>query len=124
MVRVLASNWTWDDAKIAIDEQVAMVKSVEHGVHLIFDLGKTGNVPVDGTMRRLPKLVFNAAPNELLSFYIGAPVLLKRFLEILEKIYGLRQFTEKFHYVKDVDEALAIIDTYNREQNLTGEGKG
>ncbi|MGB1288294.1 MAG: hypothetical protein ACPG7F_17295, partial [Aggregatilineales bacterium] len=94
--------WTWDEFNQAIDDVQMLLDSVNHPVHMIFDIRGAG-FPPQGAMQRFRRTTQINHPNVDLLIYI-APSMLARFIGTINTILGTvydKAYSEPdFHFVK------------------------
>lgn len=117
VVTSLISDWTWDDAKEAIEAQVALTETVEHPVHVVLYFKERPNIPVTGAFQHLQKLMKLQAKNEDLSIFININRTLTTLLNTIGKIYKLRDLVAQYRFVSTMEEALEEIANYEAAKN-------
>ncbi|RMG89168.1 MAG: hypothetical protein D6712_02255 [Chloroflexi bacterium] len=113
-IKVLG-DWSWEEAHEAISKQVEMAKTVSHGVHVILDFNNQPTLPNGFGVHHIRELMTFKAPNELLTVFIGAPRLLSSLLNLIRRVYGLRNIFDMLRFTDNLEEALQEIALFDEE---------
>jgi len=112
LLHTLVPRWTWEEAFDAIIALDTAVRSVEHGVYVLYLFEPRANVlPSGGSMisnlRRLLKIY---APNTLMVIFIQPDAALRVFANIVAKSFQL--LSHEYCYLDSLEEALALIEAH------------
>ena len=112
----LIGDWTWDDFYQLTKTQIALMDTVDHRVHLIiFDQNERIKMP-PGALSHLKRLINMAHPNEDRVVIVNIPAVAKALLDILRKIYGVRELVEQYIFVPSLEDAYAALDEYEKNR--------
>jgi hypothetical protein len=104
--------WTWQDFIEAARSDDALIDSVDHTVHLIFDVQHIEIVPAN-PLQHLKALGGGIHPRLGLIIFVGNNAWAKMVLEIFYQVYGARaEGLTGIHAVRTLDEARQIIADY------------
>ena len=110
---VYTRPWTWKEFDAAIAQMLTLFNSVNHQVHVIFDI-RNGGFPPPDAMTRFKKVTEIQHPNGGLLVFI-APTILVQFVNSIAKILtvafeGSGTFAApKFIFTKSPEEAYAYL---------------
>ncbi|MDX2077985.1 MAG: hypothetical protein SFZ02_16265 [bacterium] len=112
--------WKWDEALDIIPFLNEQVASVGHPVYTIYEYnGKhMAFLPRGGGILNIRRLVEIDPPNEQLVIFIKQDSLTLNFVNIVFKVYGLRQIVQKYRFVATWEEAMAQIEQHRAGQGL------
>lgn len=68
-------NATWNDAYRAVEDQMAYIASVTHGVYTIYDLRLSAILPQGVAFPNLQRLISQRQPNQTLTIFVGTSYL-------------------------------------------------
>ncbi len=106
------SQWTWQDLRAAIESDDAMIASVAHTVHLIFDLRQVEGIPPN-PMAQFRHIAAMIHPRLGMIVFVGADSWTRTVLEIFYQVYGTRlEGLSGVASVRTLEEARAIITTH------------
>jgi hypothetical protein len=109
-------SWTWEEAFAIVEEQVAHMHSVSHGVHTIYWLHGIPILPQDGMgLPNLQKLMSQRQPNSQLVIFIGINRFGEKLAGLMKKVYGMRDQLAHYRFVSSIEQALDEIALYQRE---------
>lgn len=109
--------WTWEDAHHAIGVVNDTVRQTPHDVYTVYHFGPhVPMLPKGPAFANLRSLMSVDLPNEQMLVFIGGSMILKRFMDIVSKVYGIRQAVTKFHFVTRLEEALALVSAHKAQQ--------
>jgi len=111
----IIAPWNWEDAFQAIQEQLELADSVDHGVHAIYHFHNVPTIPRGSGFTNLKRLASMQHPNDRLACFVGTHGLLQAIMNILSSVYGLRDVIQTYHFVETPEEAFKIIADYERE---------
>ncbi len=106
-------RWTWDNAFYAISFASKAVRATPHDVYTIFWFKyEMPRLPDGLALPKLQELMMMQNPNEQFVFLITRNPLLKVFLELTSKMYGLNRYLARYRYVAAFENALTLIDKH------------
>lgn len=112
VIQALAQKWTWEDAYAAVQAVDATVRSVSHGVCVVymFEPGRNLMPQGGGTISNLRRLISIYAPNTHLILFVRPDPSLRIFSEIVTKTFQL--LGRNYVFVNSIDKAEGIISDY------------
>lgn len=115
----VTGQWTWEDAHHAISQVNEVIKTnPDRDFYTIYQfMERVSIVPKGSAFANLRSLAVVDLDNEQLLLFVGISALLKKFLDIVGRVYGLRQVLEKYRFVNTMDEALAMIRAHQSEHS-------
>lgn len=109
--------WTWEDLRNAVQQDDALFDSVDHTVHLIFDMRQIEVVPAN-PLTQLRQVGSQIHPRLGLIVFVGTNAWAKMVLEIFYKVYGSRaEGLAGLESAATLEEARAIIAAYPQRVN-------
>lgn len=117
-IRVLAKQWDWEDALAGIHKLDETVKSVEHGVYVIYTFNPGTNIMPRGSnlVANIRPLMNIYAPNTLFIYFVRPDPSLHVFTNIVGRIFQLTG--RDYMFVDNMDEAQKMI-VEHRQQNAS-----
>lgn len=100
-------GWTFKEFNTVYGDVYQMLDTVDHTVHAIVDLTDARLFPVD-TLREMRRLTFEQHINGGITVIITQSPMGHSMYGFLKSIY--KRFSEVFHLVRSLDEALAKIE--------------
>lgn len=113
------SHWTSEDFFNAIAADDPMIASVDHPVHLIFDMSNSDTVPVI-QLTRLRQIANSVQDNSGMIVLVGANMWINALADIFQKVYATRldNFKGLFHTVT-LEDARTIIAGHEAQMRRT-----
>ncbi|HRF95909.1 MAG TPA: hypothetical protein PLZ51_11970, partial [Aggregatilineales bacterium] len=110
--------WIWDEAFDIIPYLNKQVASVGHPVYTIYEYNSKSMafLPRGGSILNIRRLVEIDPPNEQLVVFVKHDSLTRSFVNIIFKVYGLRQIVHKYRFVATWEEAMTQIDQHRASQ--------
>lgn len=105
----LDDQWTWQELYNLSDEFHALMDSVPHVVDLIFQLPPGSSRVPPGIVAGLPRLIARSHPREGKNIVVGQVPIARSILDLVRRVYGLRQIAEQFHVVDTLEQAYQLI---------------
>lgn len=117
----IKQQWNWQEAIVAVEIINKAVMAQSHPVYTvyIYQMKNTPLFPTDIKLTNLRRLIEIDPPNEQLVIFVRADGLLRRFVYILSKTYGLRYILKKYQFVDTWEQALALIQHHRATQNAS-----
>lgn len=114
IVMEIKQQWDWEEAIIAVETINHAVMAQPNPVYTvyIYQMRHTPLFPTGVKLGNLRRLIEIDPPNEQLVIFVRTDGLMRRFIGILSKTYGLRHILHKYHFVATWDEARAVIDKH------------
>lgn len=113
--------WKWEDAHEGIGVVNDTIRATAHNVYTVYYFEKqVPMVPKGPAFANLRSIMAVDLPNEQLLIFVGGSMILKRFIDIVGKVYGIGQAVSKFKFVSTLDEAAALIAAHKAEKQPTG----
>jgi hypothetical protein len=110
----LSERWTWDDMYHLTQEQIAMMATVTHRVHTIFySNARTVQIPTN-IFTNARRLMNMSHPNEDVKIFVSPPPVVKTLLQMLGKLYGLRDLVAKYWIADSMAHAYQLLDQYEK----------
>lgn len=104
-------GWVWADVYDTLDALYQMQETVNHGVHIIYDLSLAPSVP-SYSMPNLGRLINEEHPNDRLVLFVTTQTMLSKLFDVAVKMYNRRTHKLDYHFVRTIDDALDRIDTW------------
>lgn len=115
IVMEIKQQWNWEEAIIAVETiNTAVLTQQPHSVYTVY-IYQMRHTPLFSTgvkLTNLRRLIEMDPPNEQLVIFVRTDGLMRRFIGILSKTYGLRHILKKYHFVATWEEAIATIDNH------------
>jgi hypothetical protein len=110
-------NWTPEDFFGALRADDEMIMSVEHTVHVMFDMRHTDNVPYV-PVTRLREIAAEVKQETGLIVLVGANMWFNVLADVFQKVYASRlDHFAGLKHARTPDQARAIIAEYEAEQS-------
>lgn len=104
--------WTWDDFRAALDADDEMIESVDHVVHLLYDMMNIRSAPPN-MLAKLPQIVNVINPRLGLIVIAANYVWIQSIGEIFYKSYGRSiEGLKGLKIARSLDEARQVIAEY------------
>lgn len=112
----IARNWTWEEAHEVVGIVNETLFAADHNVATVYHLANgVRALPRGGAaLPNLRRLMLVDPPNEELIVFIGGGTLLRSFMGVVGKTYGLRAIVSKHRFVATLDEALQKVADHRR----------
>lgn len=107
--------WRWENAYYAIAALNRTILAEDHNVCSIYYLHDAASIlPRRLALPNIGRLLAEDVDNEHRIIFVGSP-LLQTFIELTYRTLRVKQDQAKFHFVKTLEEALAIAKAANAE---------
>lgn len=122
IVMEIKQQWDWQEAITAVEIINKAVMAQPNPVYTvyIYQMRHTPLFPTGVKLGNLRRLIEIDPPNEQLVIFVRTDGLMRRFIGILSKTYGLRHILQKYHFVATWDEAQALINKHRAKQSSSG----
>lgn len=122
IVMEIKQQWDWQEAITAVEIINKAVMAQPNPVYTvyIYQMRHTPLFPTGVKLGNLRRLIEIDPPNEQLVIFVRTDGLMRRFIGILSKTYGLRHILHKYHFVSNWDEAQALINKHRAKQSSSG----
>lgn len=101
--------WKWDEFDTGIDQIHAMMGSVSHTVHVIFDVTNIGSIP-DNAFHRFQYAARNRHPNTGQITFVGASPFLRWMAEAVATMVQRFSKYPAVHFVATREQARTAMD--------------
>lgn len=117
----ITDRWTWSDAIRGINRINETISATERDIYTIYHFAeRVSMVPQGSAFTNLRSLVTVDLPNERLLFFVGINPLLRKFIDIVGGVYGLRSALEKYRFPGSLEAALNTISEHKAQQTEPG----
>jgi hypothetical protein len=119
VTQALAKGWDWEQALVAIQTVDAAVRSVPHGVYVIYWFEAHNNIlPHGGSLiMNLRKLMSYYAPNTNLIVFVQADPTLSTFSQIA--INAFKLINREYIFVSSMEQAHQLIAKHRKTHKPT-----
>jgi hypothetical protein len=100
--------WTLNDFNTAYLQARELMDTVDHKVHLIIDVTKSGLLP-SNVLARSQSVARRHHPNEGSVVIVGASTFIRSLLEIYQRVYSDLVAPGKFHTAPNLEEARRLL---------------
>jgi len=116
VIQSLTRRWTWDHALVAVEALDATVRSVAHGVYVVylFEMGKNMMPRGGGTVNNLQRLMSHYAPNTLMILFVRPDPSLRVFADVVTKTF--RMLNRNYRFLSSIEDAQALITAHRQAQ--------
>lgn len=117
----IKKQWNWQTAIVAVEVINKAVMAQPHPVYTvyIYQMQNTPLFPTGVKLANLRRLIEIDPPNEQLVIFVRTDGLLRRFVYILSKTYGLRHVLKKYQFVDTWQQALEAIQRHRATQGAS-----
>lgn len=117
----IKKQWNWQEAIVAVEIINKAVMAQPHPVYTvyIYQMKNTPLFPTGVKLTNLRRLIEIDPPNEQLVIFVRTDGLLRRFVYILSKTYGLRHILKKYQFVDTWQQALEAIQRHRATQGAS-----
>lgn len=114
VLQPLISHWQWDQALKAVETLDAVVRSVPHGVYVVylFEIGRNMMPRGGGMIVNLQRLMRYYAPNVQMILFVRPDPSLRVFMDIVSK--AMNVLGRSYHFSSSVEEAEAVIASHRQ----------
>jgi hypothetical protein len=92
-----------------------LMATVNHGVHTIFWLHGIPTIPQGGSaLANIRQLMSMQHPNEEMSIFIGVNRFGQALVDMVSKVYGMRDMLARYRFVASIEQALDEISDYEK----------
>ncbi|MCS7070503.1 MAG: hypothetical protein NZM00_03290 [Anaerolinea sp.] len=118
VIRAFGPRWSWEEAFAAVNAFDRVVRSVDHGVYVVYMFEARARVLPEGgnIVFNLRKLMSIHAPNTLFVIFIQPDPALRVFADIVSKAFQMTG--RNYRYVNNVKQAMAMIEAHRGAQPL------
>jgi hypothetical protein len=108
IVLEVTGPWRWEEAFSVIPLLNRLVEAQPHPVYSLYyyRVVSASLLPKGAGLTNLRKLVEFDPPNEKLVIFIRQDTLTRNFMNLVSRVYGLRQVLQKYRFVSTWEEAL------------------
>lgn len=117
VIHVKAESWTWEEAYEACLEVNKLMDTVDHGVHVIYDLMDAPAVP-KGSMTNLRRLLALEHENDRLTIFVTQSQFLRMLIDVVEKAFTVRNVPLRYKFVTTMDAAQEYIAAFGGTDSL------
>lgn len=109
-------RWTWEETHKALDQNLALLDSVDYVVDFIVDMLQSDGLP-SGVLQQLKRVAELNHPNSGLTIYVGVNPLLNALGAAFRRTYPRTAVIYAFDFAKTIEEAHAKIARWRAEKN-------
>ena len=112
-------KWTWDDAYDIMSTVQTMAETVDHTVHLISDLRKSGPLPTGMSITHTRNVMRLQPPNAGLVIIITHTAFFRTLAETFNKVFS-GGIGSRIHIVADMEAAMNLVEQQSSDQAWDG----
>ncbi|MCK6578821.1 MAG: hypothetical protein L6Q98_12005 [Anaerolineae bacterium] len=107
-------HWTWDEYHHAVDTALAMIRAVDHEVHLVNVRHLDSTAPEGNALPHLRRVMRDLPKNHRLTIMVNPNLRSKMLMNVMKSIVPI--FTRTFLMAASMDEARTLITQYERQR--------